>query len=111
LENGTTAPGEDVQAPPSNDVFNDTHRIVFLDGYLESFARSVKEDLSSNRSLVSLVRCSQGRECFANCGIGSGQPGLQIASAVCGLGSRTKERLHVGIRRKVRTRYDKLLST
>jgi beta-glucosidase len=50
IENGTTAPGEDVQAPPSNDVFNDTHRIVFLDGYLESVARAVKEDGGDVRS-------------------------------------------------------------
>lgn len=43
-ENGTTAPGEDVAAPPSEDVLNDTHRIKFFEGYLESVARAVKED-------------------------------------------------------------------
>jgi len=43
-ENGTTAPGEDVPAPPSEDVLNDTHRLDFFNGYLESVARAVKED-------------------------------------------------------------------
>jgi beta-glucosidase len=43
-ENGTTAPGEDVAAPPSEEVLHDRHRIEFFNGYLESVARAVKED-------------------------------------------------------------------
>lgn len=74
-ENGTTAPGEDVEAPPSDDVLNDTHRIEFFNGYLESVARAVKEDgvdvrsyfawtFTDNWWVMCLVRF--GSECNAN---------------------------------------------
>lgn len=43
-ENGTTAPGEDTAAPPSEEALDDRHRIEFFNGYLESVARAVKED-------------------------------------------------------------------
>jgi beta-glucosidase len=33
-----------VAAPPPNEVLNDTHRIEFFNGYLESVARAVRED-------------------------------------------------------------------
>lgn len=42
-ENGTTAPGEDLESPPQQPL-NDQHRVDFFDGYLESVARAVKED-------------------------------------------------------------------
>ena len=43
-ENGTTGPGEDVAAPPSDEALHDRHRIEFFNGYLESVARAAKED-------------------------------------------------------------------
>jgi beta-glucosidase len=43
-ENGTTATGEHVKAPPSSNVLNDKFRIEFFEGYAGAVARAVKED-------------------------------------------------------------------
>ncbi|KAK6501742.1 hypothetical protein TWF481_009569 [Arthrobotrys musiformis] len=42
-ENGTTAKGEHLDAPPAEPL-NDTHRIEFFNGYLNALASAVKED-------------------------------------------------------------------
>lgn len=42
-ENGTTAPGENLESPPEA-MIEDRHRIEYFNGYLESIARAVKED-------------------------------------------------------------------
>lgn len=43
-ENGTTAQGEHVSAPPGDDVLNDVHRIEFYRAYVGELAKAVKED-------------------------------------------------------------------
>ncbi|KAK6341143.1 hypothetical protein TWF696_008230 [Orbilia brochopaga] len=43
-ENGTTAKGEHVPPPPTEEVLHDTHRIEFFNGYLNALATAVKED-------------------------------------------------------------------
>lgn len=43
-ENGTTAKGEHVKAPPSEDVLNDTFRIQYFEGYVGAIAKAVKDD-------------------------------------------------------------------
>lgn len=42
-ENGTTAKGEHVAAPPSEDVLNDTFRVDFFHSYLRELARAVQD--------------------------------------------------------------------
>jgi beta-glucosidase len=43
-EKSTTAPREEVGAPPSSEVLDDKHRIEFFNEYLEGVARAVKGD-------------------------------------------------------------------
>ncbi|KZM20265.1 Beta-glucosidase [Ascochyta rabiei] len=42
-ENGTTAKGEHVDAPPSKEVLNDTFRVDFFHSYLRELARAVQD--------------------------------------------------------------------
>lgn len=42
-ENGTTAKGEHVAAPPSQQVLDDTHRVTFFQSYLRELASAVRD--------------------------------------------------------------------